>query len=65
MRDRLILIAATFTLICSVPATAQTPDGLTPAEEPGLRCFNWRNTGLVRLVRGVLRSARREPSVRT
>lgn len=33
MRDRLILIAATFTLICSVPATAQTPDGLTPAVE--------------------------------
>ena len=33
MRDRLILIAATFTLICAVPATAQTPDGLTPAVE--------------------------------
>ncbi len=33
MRDRLILIAATFAFIGSVPATAQTPDGLTPAVE--------------------------------
>lgn len=33
MRDRLILIAVTFVLIGSVPATAQTPDGLTPAVE--------------------------------
>jgi hypothetical protein len=33
MRDRLILIAVTFALISSVPATAQTPDGLTPAVE--------------------------------
>ena len=33
MRDLLILIAATAALIGSVPATAQTPDGLTPAVE--------------------------------
>ena len=33
MRDRLILLAATFTLICNVPAIAQTPDGETPAVE--------------------------------
>ncbi len=33
MRVRLILIAVTFALIASVPATAQTPDGETPAVE--------------------------------
>jgi hypothetical protein len=33
MRDLLILTAAAFALIGNVPATAQTPDGKTPAEE--------------------------------
>ena len=33
MRDLLILISATFVLVGSLPATAQTPDGMTPAEE--------------------------------
>ena len=33
MRDLVILIAATFALMGSVPATAQTPDGETPAVE--------------------------------
>ena len=33
MRELLILIAVTFAIIGSVPASAQTPDGQTPAEE--------------------------------
>ncbi len=33
MRDLLVLIAATFALVSSVVATAQTPDGETPAVE--------------------------------
>jgi len=33
MRTLLILVAVTFAIIGSVPASAQTPDGQTPAEE--------------------------------